>query len=102
MGYSLDPISDNCYPGTTVLVNHFDIREQGKLNEVESVLTASRIAEWLESPGEIPTIQKMVETMIYPYFAIFIGKTERSFIFNPPLLHNRILCKRPIEHGQPV
>lgn len=52
MGYSLDPISDNCYPGTTVLINRFDIREQGKLDEVESVLTASRIAEWLESPGE--------------------------------------------------
>ena len=34
MGYSLDPISDNCYPGTTVLINRFDIREQGKLDEV--------------------------------------------------------------------
>ena len=26
MGYSIDPISANCYPDTTVLINKFDIR----------------------------------------------------------------------------
>ena len=35
MGYSIDPISDNCYPGTSVLINKFDIRDEAKLNEVE-------------------------------------------------------------------
>ena len=38
MGYSLDPISDNCYPGTVVLINKFDIHDEAKLNEVETVL----------------------------------------------------------------
>lgn len=28
MGYSIDPISANCYPGTSVLINKFDIRER--------------------------------------------------------------------------
>ena len=50
MGYSIDPISANCYPGTTVLVNKFDIRDEEKLNEVESVLASARFAEWLNAP----------------------------------------------------
>ena len=50
MGYSIDPISTNCYPGTTVLINKFDIRDEEKLNEVESVLASVRYAEWLNAP----------------------------------------------------
>lgn len=50
MGYSIDPISANCYPGTTVLINKFDIRDEEKLNEVESVLASARYAEWLNAP----------------------------------------------------
>ena len=50
MGYSIDPISDNCYPGTSVLINKFDIRDEAKLNEVESVLVSARNAEWLSEP----------------------------------------------------
>ena len=50
MGYSLDPISDNCYPGTVVLINKFDIRDEAKLDEVETVLVSTRNAEWLQQP----------------------------------------------------
>ena len=50
MGYSLDPISDNCYPGTAVLINKFDIHDEAKLNEVETVLVSARSAEWMEHP----------------------------------------------------
>ena len=50
MGYSIDPISANCYPDTTVLINKFDIRDEEKLNEVESVLASVRYAEWLNAP----------------------------------------------------
>ena len=50
MGYSIDPISANCYPGTAVLINKFDIRDEEKLNEVESVLASVRYAEWLNAP----------------------------------------------------
>ena len=50
MGYSIDPISANCYPDTTVLINKFDIRDEKKLNEVESVLASARFAEWVNEP----------------------------------------------------
>lgn len=45
MGYSIDSISANCYSGTTVLINKFDIRDEEKLNEVEGVLTSARYTE---------------------------------------------------------
>lgn len=50
MGYSIDPISANCYPGTTILINKFDIKDEEKLNEIESVLSSARYAEWLSAP----------------------------------------------------
>ena len=50
MGYSIDPISANCYPGTTILINKFDIRDEEKLNEIESVLSSARYAECLNTP----------------------------------------------------
>ena len=51
MGYSLDAISATCYPNTTVLINKFDIRNEEKLSEVESVLSSARYAEWISHPG---------------------------------------------------
>lgn len=50
MAYSINPISANCYPGTTVLINKFDIRDETKLSEVETVLVSARSAEWTEHP----------------------------------------------------
>ncbi|SEL64904.1 cell filamentation protein [Ruminococcus sp. YRD2003] len=39
--YSIEGCEDNCYPGTTVLVNKLDIRDQQLLNEAESILVTS-------------------------------------------------------------
>ena len=50
MAYSIDPIQDSCYPGTTVLVNKLDIRNEKKLQEIEAVLSSSRSAEWEAHP----------------------------------------------------
>lgn len=50
MGYSVDPIADGCYDGTSVLVNKFDIRDGEKLAEVEAVVSSMRNAEWLNAP----------------------------------------------------
>lgn len=50
MAYSIDPIQDNCYPSTSVLVNKFDIHDESKLNEVETVLVSARNAAWTASP----------------------------------------------------
>ena len=50
MGYTIDPISANCYPGTTVLINKFDIKDEQKLNEIEGVISSTRYAEWESAP----------------------------------------------------
>ena len=50
MAYSIDPTSDNCYPGTTVLINKFDIHDEATLSEVEGTLTATKSAQWLNAP----------------------------------------------------
>lgn len=36
MGYSVDAVTDNCYEGTSCLINKFNIRDEKKLIEVES------------------------------------------------------------------
>ena len=46
MTYSLDPISDNCYPDTTVLVNKLNIRDEILLGEVEATLVTSKTVLW--------------------------------------------------------
>lgn len=53
MSYSIDPISANCYPGTSILINKFDVRDEQKLNEVESVLVSTRNTEWINAPGQL-------------------------------------------------
>lgn len=50
MGYSIEPILANCYSDSSVLINKFDIRDEEKLNEVESVICSARYAEWMSSP----------------------------------------------------
>ena len=37
MAYSIDPIQDNCYPGTTVLVNKLHIHDEAALQEAEGL-----------------------------------------------------------------
>ena len=52
MGYSIDPISDNCYSSTTVLINKLDIRDEETLNEAETHATyinASKLEDSLEA-----------------------------------------------------
>jgi cell filamentation protein len=51
MSYGLDPISADCYPNTTTLINKFDIRNDTQLAEIEVVLVSVHAAEWESSPG---------------------------------------------------
>ena len=48
--YSLDPITANCYQGTTVLINKFGIREDEKLLQAEIAITQEAAAIWELSP----------------------------------------------------
>ena len=48
--YSLDPINANCYEGTTVLINKFDIHDEEKLLQAEIAITQEAAASWDRSP----------------------------------------------------
>ena len=50
MPYSLDPIADNCYPGTTVLVNKHDIRDEALLSEIEATVVSAKTVLWEQNP----------------------------------------------------
>ena len=52
MGYSIDPISDNCYPGTIVLINKLDIRDEETLNEADTLTTYINATKLEEQPLE--------------------------------------------------
>ena len=45
MSYSVDPIPDNCYEGTTCLINIFGIRDEDALADLESKITVAKSAE---------------------------------------------------------
>ena len=44
--------ADGCYPDSEVYINHFGIRDQELLNEVETFIVAARMAEILAGPQE--------------------------------------------------
>lgn len=45
MAYSLDSLKDDCYPGTTVLINKLDIRNDKLFAEAEQIITAINYAQ---------------------------------------------------------
>lgn len=50
MGYTVDPTGNDCYPGTTVLVNRFNLRTQGELDAVEAALVTAKATQWESEP----------------------------------------------------
>lgn len=50
MAYSLDALSDNCYPGGAVLINKYDIRDEQQLSDVETLIVSSKAAQFELSP----------------------------------------------------
>ena len=44
MSYDIETITDNCYDGTTCLINKFNIRDEEQLSSVESQITAAKIS----------------------------------------------------------
>lgn len=50
MSYSMEPLRDGCYPGTAVLVNKLDIRDDQRLAQVEADVTKLRISQWEMRP----------------------------------------------------
>ena len=50
MAYSLNPSSDNCYEGTTCLINKLGIRDEKKLEEIEAQITFAKAVMLEETP----------------------------------------------------
>lgn len=50
MSYSIDSTRDDCYEGTSVLINKLDIRDEALLKETETILTGVKAAELLGQP----------------------------------------------------
>ena len=50
MPYSLHSASDDCYPGTTCLINKFDIRNEEELAIIEAGITVAKSSELLQNP----------------------------------------------------
>ena len=50
MAYSLNPSLDNCYEGTTCLVNKLGIRDEKRLSEVEAQITFAKAVMLEETP----------------------------------------------------
>ncbi len=44
MSYSVEPLTDNCYEGTTCFINKPDIRDASKLRAVEGRITFAKKA----------------------------------------------------------
>ena len=42
MGYSIDPISADCYEGTTCLINKLGITDERKLSQIETLITTDK------------------------------------------------------------
>ena len=50
MSYSLDAITDDYYPETTVLINKLGIRDKSLLDEVEATLVSTKTVLWENNP----------------------------------------------------
>ena len=50
MGYSIDPITDDCYEGTTCLINKFGIIDEKKLSQLETMITTAKCKELEVTP----------------------------------------------------
>lgn len=50
MSYSIDALTDNCYKGTSCLINKLDIRDEKQLEIVESHITLAKISMLHKNP----------------------------------------------------
>ena len=50
MSYSIDTLTNNCYEGTTCLINKLDIRDEKQLDIMESHITLAKISILQQNP----------------------------------------------------
>ena len=90
MSYSVDPLTDNCYEGTTCLINKFNIRDMSKLKELEAMVTLAKASDLEKLPlkknfnvDDYCDIHRMIFGTLYDwageYRTINISKKTTSF-----------------------
>jgi cell filamentation protein len=50
MSYSIDALTDNCYEGTTCLINKLNITDEETLKNIEAAITFAKISELEQTP----------------------------------------------------
>ena len=101
MSYSLDPISDNCYPDTTVLINKHDIRDSALLDEIEATIAVAKTVLWEQSPQFHTfdfTHYKAIHRFLFEDLYDWAGEARTANISK----RERIFAKRRILKRSPV
>ena len=67
MAYSIDAITDGCYPGTTCLINKLGIQDESVLAETEAAVVLGKA-----SRSRVSLTLIITSVFIISYFAIFM------------------------------
>ena len=90
MAYSISATDDHCYPGTTVLINKLDIRDQEKLNEAELFIVSVKSLQFEMEPFPedltLRTTSVFISfylgnymTGLVPFVVLILVSNERGF-----------------------
>ena len=77
MAYSLNPSSDNCYEGTTCLVNKLGIRDEKKLSEIEAQITFAKAVMLEETPIDDDFSSSILRKFTNSCYAICMNGRDR-------------------------
>lgn len=91
MSYSMNSLTDNCYEGTSCLINKLDIRDEKQLDIIESHITLAKIAVLQQNPikgnfdfEHYKTIHKFIFEDLYDWAGtprtVDISKKGTSFV----------------------
>lgn len=77
MAYSLEPVSQGCYPGTTVLANKLNIRDKATLNEAEALSPTLTPPSWSIARWKASLILPITRRFtIFSFLSCMIGQDK--------------------------
>ena len=94
MNYSVDSLTDGCYPGTTVLINKFDLQSQEELDAVEGTLVPAKSALWAQNP--------QAETFDFAHYCALHRYLLRIFTLGPAQSERWIFPKSVRSSARPT
>ena len=77
--YAVDSLQDGCYPGTVVLINTLNIRNQADLDAVEGTIVPAKAALWEEKPlAEVSILRITVRFIAFCLKIYTNGRVSRA------------------------